>query len=221
MVNATDERVARGGASDAIIALMCKFNICTDVRLCGVRQVDLALGIAKFDLMLSWIELEGKLLGSFEYATDLFDQATVDRFARELMDFLVAIAFRPGAMAEPIGKLRASPDGAPALQNDRVANDATGSTTTTYTPPRNAIEKRIVANWMDLLAVESIGVHDNFFDLGGHSLLAMHLIAELREQFAIDLPVRFVFEAPTPATLAEKLVSLLLEKSDHVSVQAL
>jgi hypothetical protein len=44
--------------------------------------------------------------------------------------------------------------------------------------------------------------------LGGHSLLAMQLTSRLRQVFQLEVPVRIIFESPTPATLAEAIRSL-------------
>ena len=56
-----------------------------------------------------------------------------------------------------------------------------------------------------VLAVEDVGLDDDFFDLGGDSLAAIELIAAIDEQFGIDLPPSTLLEAPTTALLAPLL----------------
>ncbi|HEX3252554.1 MAG TPA: amino acid adenylation domain-containing protein [Pyrinomonadaceae bacterium] len=72
----------------------------------------------------------------------------------------------------------------------------------TYVAPRTAVEELLVEIWESVLGVERVGAHDNFFDLGGHSLLATRVISRVRQAFAIDLPLRKLFEEPTVAGLA-------------------
>jgi amino acid adenylation domain-containing protein len=69
--------------------------------------------------------------------------------------------------------------------------------------PRSEIEELVAQVWREALKLEKIGVFDNFFELGGHSLLATRVIARLRNNFNIDLPLRKLFELPTIAGLAE------------------
>jgi acyl carrier protein len=64
--------------------------------------------------------------------------------------------------------------------------------------------------WRELLSVDRISIHDNFFDLGGHSLLATRLAARIREILKIDVPLRSLFETPTLGDLSV-LVDTLLE----------
>lgn len=92
---------------------------------------------------------------------------------------------------------------------DRLALPAPGSgrpkLSESYAPPRDEVESALVAIWVGLLGVEAVGVHDDFFDLGGHSLLATQLISRIRDQFAVELPLRMLFQFPTVAELAERL----------------
>ncbi len=46
-----------------------------------------------------------------------------------------------------------------------------------YVAPRTEMERALAAIWQEVLGVERVGIHDNFFDLGGHSLLSMQVIA--------------------------------------------
>ena len=76
---------------------------------------------------------------------------------------------------------------------------------TEYAAPRSPGEQMLSEIWSQVLKVERVGVHDNFFDLGGHSLLATRLMSRIRQAFDVELPLRTVFEAPTVAALAHKV----------------
>jgi acyl carrier protein len=72
----------------------------------------------------------------------------------------------------------------------------------------SAAERLLTQMWSELLGIERVGVHDNFFALGGHSLLAAQLIARVREAFQIDLPLHNLFEHPTVAGLIDDIAAL-------------
>lgn len=56
-----------------------------------------------------------------------------------------------------------------------------------YTPPSNETEKKLVQIWQDLLGIDQIGVDDDFFELGGHSLLASKLLIQIKNVFGVIL----------------------------------
>ncbi|MFD5749849.1 type I polyketide synthase [Streptomyces sp. NPDC127033] len=64
---------------------------------------------------------------------------------------------------------------------------------TRYAKPRNDVERRVAEIWRTALGLDDVGVDDNFFELGGESLLLMRVIAELREQFAVNMSIRQLY----------------------------
>lgn len=68
--------------------------------------------------------------------------------------------------------------------------------------PRTATETFLVSLWCEVLGIQQVGIHDNFFKLGGHSLSGTQLVSRIRRHWEIDLPLRTLFEAPTIAELA-------------------
>jgi amino acid adenylation domain-containing protein len=76
---------------------------------------------------------------------------------------------------------------------------------TTYEPPASDMEQTIAEIWQQLLEIDKVGRHDNFFDLGGHSLLVVRAYAKLRATYDIELQMLDMFKYPTIHTLASYL----------------
>ena len=83
------------------------------------------------------------------------------------------------------------------------------------------IEKFIVTIWQELLGIGPIGIHDDFFKLGGHSLLGTQVLARIRERFKIELSLRIIFEAATPAELAQHIRMMYWPTGDLSQTHAL
>jgi amino acid adenylation domain-containing protein len=74
-----------------------------------------------------------------------------------------------------------------------------------YQPPRSNHETLLCRLFAELTGAARVGVGDNFFDLGGQSLLAIRLVARIRREVGLELPLRKMFEHPTPRLLAQAL----------------
>ncbi|MDT0528003.1 amino acid adenylation domain-containing protein [Micromonospora sp. DSM 115977] len=70
-----------------------------------------------------------------------------------------------------------------------------------YTEPVGPTETALAAIWAEVLGVERVGRHDNFFALGGHSLLALRVLERMRRQ-GLSADVRALFASPVLADLA-------------------
>ncbi|MEW6495762.1 MAG: amino acid adenylation domain-containing protein, partial [Cyanobacteriota bacterium] len=77
-----------------------------------------------------------------------------------------------------------------------------------YVAPRTSIEEELARIWRQVLGKQQVGIHDNFFELGGHSLLATQLTSRIRDAFQVELPVRYLFEAPTVGMLAKHIETI-------------
>jgi amino acid adenylation domain-containing protein len=90
----------------------------------------------------------------------------------------------------------------------------------TFVAPRTPIEEMIAAIWAQVLKLEKVGIHDNFFSLGGHSLLATQVAHRVRDTFNVALPLRLFFETATVAELADYVVRSQVGEADDATLSA-
>lgn len=84
-----------------------------------------------------------------------------------------------------------------------------------YVAPRDEVEESITNIFASVLKLERVGIDDNFFELGGHSLLATQVISRIRHELQIELPIRTLFEAPSPEGLAQIIIRKRVEQMDE------
>ena len=66
--------------------------------------------------------------------------------------------------------------------------------------------------WKDALALQSISIHDNFFDLGGHSLAVAQLLSAVHDRFNVHLTINEFFQDPTISGAARAVAKLTKRK---------
>lgn len=80
-----------------------------------------------------------------------------------------------------------------------------------YTPPQTPVETELAEIWSQVLGVEKIGIHDNFFQLGGDSILAAQIVNRMREAWGVELSFLIFFQQPTIANMAIKIAQMQAE----------
>jgi len=145
------------------------------------------------------------------YVTGCADDPSVtkelrDHLGQKLPEYMVPSAF------VMLTELPLTPNG----KVDRKALPEPGQSVSEveYVAPSTPIEEVLCEMWEQVLKLDRVGVHDNFFQLGGHSLLATQVISQVREIFDVELPLRRLFETPTVATLAAVVEMRQLEQAD-------
>ncbi|MFI0942886.1 condensation domain-containing protein [Streptomyces sp. NPDC021020] len=178
-----------------------------DLAGVAVEPVGLTHPAEAFDLSLTMAD-DGPagLTATLSYAADLFDAATAERLLADLGALLADAAADPdrpltalGGVTPPPRREFALPTASPAAVEPGPSGRA------------RATAELLHGLWSDLLGPEAGEVTDStdFFRAGGHSLLAVQLVSRLRRDLAVDVPLRAVFEAPTPARLADRIAEAL------------
>lgn len=162
-------------------------------------------GGAEDDLMLEVTDGLARL----QYNTALFRPSTAERIASDYLRLLTC------ALADPLTRLSEFSVTPAASASVSLADSvASGSS---YTAPRTPAEELVAEVWQEVLGVERVGAHDEFFDLGGHSLLALRVIARLSADTEIDVPIQDFFADTTVEGVAALLERLLTAEIAELS----
>jgi acyl-CoA synthetase (AMP-forming)/AMP-acid ligase II len=84
-----------------------------------------------------------------------------------------------------------------------------GAASRTFVAPRTPLENILAGIWADVLRLDQVGIHDDFFALGGDSLLAAHVLTSIHDAMHLEVGVVSLFDAPTVAEMAEYLETLI------------
>jgi len=150
-----------------------------------------------------------KYLCAYLVADKDIDTAEVKKYlTRELPDYMVPPYF------VILDRLPINPNG----KIDRRALPVPGITdpNRAYTAPRNEIEKKLIEIWRQLLMVEKIGIHDDFFASGGHSLKVLNLVNAIQKEFNVKINFQDIFLYPTVAELYD-----LIRQSERIADSAI
>jgi amino acid adenylation domain-containing protein len=74
-----------------------------------------------------------------------------------------------------------------------------------YMAPQTQMEQALEEIWKELLHLERVGIHDNFFRLGGHSLLARRMMSYIERNLLVSVPIQMLFQYNTISELAKYL----------------
>jgi natural product biosynthesis luciferase-like monooxygenase protein len=177
---------------------------------------DVDAGSSKLDITLNLEETKEGAIGWIEYATDLFDPASMTAMAGHFDTLLRSIA---ADARKKLSQLRLVPEGQEwrfpvgsstarsrslpreIVTTDPISTPSLGSPALSAASPNakpmTKVQTELGAIWSEVLDVGGIELTDNLFDLGGHSLLITRIISRIRKNFGVELPIHKFFENPT------------------------
>ncbi|HEX6903705.1 MAG TPA: amino acid adenylation domain-containing protein [Thermoanaerobaculia bacterium] len=130
---------------------------------------------------------------------EAFDRAVIGGFPRVVVSTLplAALIERTRSRRQPAREAR------PAAAE---AKHSRPELATPYVAPRSETERVLAGIWEEVLGIGPVGVHDDFHELGGHSLIALRVLSRVRQALGSELPLRAIFDAPTVAKLAVRIL---------------
>lgn len=125
------------------------------------------------------------------------------------------------ALIIPLSAFPMLPSGKVDRKSLKIPDDIRAQLSKPYVAPRNKSESTLAEIVSDVLKVDKVGIHDNFFELGGHSMLGTMVVSLIAEKFAVELPLRTLFEAPTVEEIAMAIAELQAEEESAEELDAM
>jgi amino acid adenylation domain-containing protein/thioester reductase-like protein len=92
--------------------------------------------------------------------------------------------------------------------------EASKHTSDEFVVPSNDTQEKLVKIWQELIEIDKVGVHDDFFEIGGHSLIATKMIKMVKDIFDLEITVADIFNFSTVSELAEIIQAHSTKESD-------
>ena len=118
----------------------------------------------------------------------------------KLPDYMIPASFIP------IDSLPLTPNGKINHRLLPVPDRSRPEVETPMVAPRSEVEKKVAQIWMEILALDEVGIGDNFLALGGDSLSASRVVSSVIRHFQVEIPLRALFQSPTIAEMAGVIV---------------
>lgn len=135
------------------------------------------------------------LTGFVDYKIDLFDATTITQMLEHFQRLLESLVANPNQRLSSL----------PSLRETELVTPKKIEVEPTYVAPQKEIERTIALVWQEVLQIEKVGIHHNFFELGGQSLAIARVVGKLQEIFHRKISVVDLFQYPTIRGMSQYL----------------
>ncbi|GET36206.1 condensation domain-containing protein [Microseira wollei] len=187
--------LARTPLTRGFFALQPAASQTPDLPGVKVSFQDIPNGTANFDFSLCLEETGETLTGFVDYKIDLFDGTTITQMLEHFQRLLESL------VADREQRLSSLP----SLRETQLVPPKKTELEATYVAPQKEIERTIAIVWQEVLQIEKVGIHHNFFDLGGQSLAIARVVGKLQEIFHRKISVVDLFQYPTISAMSQYL----------------
>ncbi|WP_122518118.1 non-ribosomal peptide synthetase [Pseudomonas syringae] len=200
-IGRVDHQVKIRGFRIELGEIESRLQQCHDVR----EAVVLAVPLAGSTQLVAYIVPQAATVSEAEQLT--LRQRIKAELQASLPDYMVPshLLLLPTLPLTPSGKLDRKALPAPDVSQLQAR----------YRAPTSEVEVCLAAIWQEVLHAPRVGLDDHFFELGGHSLLAAQVIARIKTQLGVSLPLRVLFEKPVLGDLSAEVALLTANTPDN------